>query len=457
MSGPKVVRIVTEEERSTILETEIARLESAMESLLQCLQHNGLLSEQIKQQFAEKLIFYKTNFSTQDYGVIAEKVAREVEFIKHEKERYQAIAIKKVNQQRIYRRNLSETIKTFELLRSRGELNFEESFFPAPDSILSLSDEHLTGIEEKINTLSVQLASRQTRASGNTSYSPELKEMIARLNDAVQDDTPQKWQKNIIDTQTLRIDTLVAELATLECDDSKKEHFYQKANRLYEQHPGKYKSMQINSFTMELSQFIKSTRELIHAKERLKEYQAILESLNIAIGKQIEKALKSENIMVINAMLNQCRETADKTLQQRALESGRKAIINGLNSLGYTVNQEMQTALVKNGQLVVQNHSQPEYGVEVRGIPHNNKVQVRLVSHLPENERRANDDKDAEEKWCNDFSKLRNLLAEQEVDLDYEIALKPGEQPVKYCSELKSMRNNDISASGSKARSRGRS
>ncbi len=457
MSGPKVVRIVTEEEKIAILETEIARLESAVESLFQTLKHNGLLSEAIKQPFSEKLTYYKANFSTQNYDVIAEKVAGEVEFIKHEKERYQAIAIKKASRKRVYKRNLSESIKTFELLRSRGELSFKENLFPAPNSILNLPDAHLADIEEKINTLSVQLADRQSQLSNNVNYSPELKEMMTRLNGAVQNEAPQKWQNTVIDPQTLRIDTLVAELTTLECDDNPKVRFYQKAERLYGEQASQHKSMLIDSFTIELSRFIKSTKERVHAKEQLKEQQAILESLNIAINRQIETALQSESITVINAMLNKCREIADKTLQQRAAESGRKAIINGLNSLGYTVNQEMQTALVKNGRLVVQSHSQPEYGVEVRGIPHNNKVQVRLVSHLSESERRASDDKDAEEKWCHDFSKLRAQLAEQEIELDYEMALKPGEQAVKYCDELKLMQANHVSISRSKERSRGRS
>jgi len=446
MSGPKVVRIVTEEERLAILEYEIARLESATNTLFKSLKRNGLLSDEVKHQFEEKLKYYKTNFSTKDYTSIPVAIAKEIEFIEFEKKKHENVAVEKIAQKRRYKRNLSESVRTFELLQSRGGLDIAKGFFPNPNYVLEYSDDQLKEIEEKMNTISEQLVNKQEQISRDANYSTEQKAVIERLNNTVKNDKPEKWETSPIEPQTLRIDSLLAELTILECDEKEKELFYQKLNRLYEEPAGRNKSMLIDSLVLDLSVFVKAIRALMHAKDQLREQQFILASLEIDLKEQIEKAIRSENIDVLDSMIEKCKQISNETLKERSAESGRKAIIRGLNALGYSVNQKMKTALVENGQLVVKHNNQIDYGVEVRTVPNTNKMQVRLVSHLPENERRAHDDIDAEEKWCSDFSRLKSLLSDQDVNLDYEMALKPGEQLVKYSNELKLILDKDSSS-----------
>lgn len=82
------------------------------------------------------------------------------------------------------------------------------------------------------------------------------------------------------------------------------------------------------------------------------------------------------------------------------------------------------------------------------------KLQVRLVSNLPERERRRRDDIDAEEKWCSDFSLLRKQLSESGIDLDFQVAMKPGESIVKFSKYLESIISSEESRGNSKFKER---
>jgi len=93
MSGPKVVRIVTEEEKIAICNSQLAILSSSSNALISWLEKEGLNTEQIEDSLNNKIIKYQSYAIPENYRALPAKVAKEVDFISAEKERYKKVII----------------------------------------------------------------------------------------------------------------------------------------------------------------------------------------------------------------------------------------------------------------------------------------------------------------------------------------------------------------------------
>ena len=59
----------------------------------------------------------------------------------------------------------------------------------------------------------------------------------------------------------------------------------------------------------------------------------------------------------------------------------RRAILQGLSSLGYEVTEGMATAWVEQGRVVLRKAASPDYGVELGGGIQSDRLQVRAVAY----------------------------------------------------------------------------
>jgi hypothetical protein len=113
----------------------------------------------------------------------------------------------------------------------------------------------------------------------------------------------------------------------------------------------------------------------------------------------------------------------------------RRAVLEGLSKLGYEVKEQMATAWVKDGRIVVSKPGSTDYGVEIGAPADASKMQVRLVgSDRPAAPRDTRRDTDMETIWCSEFTKMKAQLAEAGTDVVIERALGVGVQPVKTIS-----------------------
>jgi len=457
MSGPKVVRIVTEEEKIAICNSQLAILSSSSNALISWLEKEGLNTEQIEDSLNNKIIKYQSYAIPENYRALPAKVAKEVDFISAEKERYKKVIIQQKISEISRRRNLSESIRTLILLHEQSNINTDLKF-PTYSKIIKMNDKDVTQLEEKTAAAFQNLAHSRHRASSVAELTGEQKALIDRLKSAEDFNllgTLKKQNKfnGQEEGQKCRLEALLAEIETLTCETDQKEAFIRRVESIYDEVSEKKKSVLIDSLVIELAEFVRRSIQIRDLKQKLSLVKAQINTLGNeeiqALSLQIDKAIVSSNIKILARVEKHCQEVIQSFIQKRASDSGRKALIKGLRSLGYAVNEEMQTALVENGQLVVRKNSYAEYGVEVRGVANTKNLQVRLVSPLPESQRRKQDDDEAENKWCDDFSELRKKLSKDGVEISFEMAMKPGQSLVKHSSILETIVANDSSRKAS--------
>ncbi|MBS0353434.1 MAG: hypothetical protein JSR83_05965 [Proteobacteria bacterium] len=110
-------------------------------------------------------------------------------------------------------------------------------------------------------------------------------------------------------------------------------------------------------------------------------------------------------------------------------DARRRAVLDGLQQLGYLVHEELSTATSAGGRLVVRNPVSISYGVEIAAAPGMERLQVRAVAF--EANRDTSGDIPAEQRWCDDFGALKATLKAQGSDVIVERALGVGAVPLK--------------------------
>ncbi len=122
----------------------------------------------------------------------------------------------------------------------------------------------------------------------------------------------------------------------------------------------------------------------------------------------------------------------EQAAQER--EEKRRALLDSLKELGYETNEQLETALVREGRLVFSSPRHADYALEVVANQDLSQVQTALVRFtgeptLTEEQRRR--DIEHEEQWCGDHLQLRRRIAERGFEVNLRAQQKPGEHPIK--------------------------
>lgn len=108
----------------------------------------------------------------------------------------------------------------------------------------------------------------------------------------------------------------------------------------------------------------------------------------------------------------------------------RRALLDGLQQLGYLVHEELSTVTsTAGGRIVVRNSASSGYGVEIAAGAAIEKLQVRTVAF--DANRDSAGDIPAEQRWCDDFGALKNALKARGSEIIVERAMGVGTVPIK--------------------------
>jgi len=114
----------------------------------------------------------------------------------------------------------------------------------------------------------------------------------------------------------------------------------------------------------------------------------------------------------------------------------RTAVLKGLAELGYEVRDNMATAWVENGRIIVKKPNDNGYGVELGAVQDAERIQVQVVSFHPSSDiSKASQDRDRETVWCSEFYRLQSLLEKSGTALQIEKALPIGAKPLKQVQD----------------------
>ncbi len=107
----------------------------------------------------------------------------------------------------------------------------------------------------------------------------------------------------------------------------------------------------------------------------------------------------------------------------------RKVVLEGLQKLGYQVQEGLATIASDAGRLVARSPTNPEYGVELTNGK-NHRIQVRSIAF--DSKREITEDVAEERRWCSDFSRLKADLQKSGCEVVIEKALGVGAAPVPF-------------------------
>ncbi len=445
MSGPKVVRIVTKEEKIAICETQIARLSSAVNSLLHYLESKEIKDEKMESKLREKLEHYMKLATPNKYREIPAMIQRELDYLSSERDHLKNVALEAARSRQRKIRKLSESIKTLHMLATSSGADIDPNIFLKHSELSNKNNAELSQIEQKISAELSVLAHVREKAHRTRKPGAQHQLIEDRLKSTDDELNISDWRLISAgfdkgDKTSKRLDDVLAELEEMRVPDARKKEYQTKLDAIYEENSAQKRILLLDSVLIDLATESREYKKLQKTRHELSMIKAQVDVLKDETAKrlslQINKALESEDIVILENMRVAASRELDKLISARSFNEGREAIIDALKSLGYSVSEGMETAVVENGHLVVKKPAEEVYGVEIQAIAAVNKFQLRLVSGVPDNERSTKEDIAEEEKWCEDVAKIRNSLADLDIDLEIEMAQQPGTVAVKHSSVM---------------------
>jgi|GEM_PF-4969224 len=441
MSGPKVVRIVTEEEKIAICETQVASLSSAISSFIAFLEQNDLATDEIKNKYRDKLAYYKNLATPENYQRIPALVQREIDYIQSEKERFADARISEATIRAKAIRNLAESIKTLEMISKSANVEIDDDINLTHSQINRLNGDQLEALKNNIAERLSELQSARKASQTKVPLKEEHQEVRARLQHDSSVQSFSEWKLFQVSTEKTsgednRFDVALAELAAIDLADEAKNEFFSRLDNVYSETSVTRRKLKLDSLMLDIAKTVRDHRKEITLLDKLsliKEKLLILENREAydLVG-QIEKAMSMGGNQALENMLVAAEGRVERIIRAISITKGKEALINALSALGYQVIEGMQTAIVENGQLIVKKPAQDTYGVELQPIASTGRFQLRMVSGIPDNQRSTSEDASEETAWCNDLAQIREVLADVGVELEIEKALDPGAVPVKH-------------------------
>ncbi|WP_375784945.1 hypothetical protein ACE10Z_35945 [Bradyrhizobium sp. Pha-3] len=431
MSGPKAFRIVTRAEIIAICHRNLARLDAAIESWTTAGRRNGT----IEQKDIEKVIARRDELrrllNADRFVELQKQVAAEIGFLQVDSERRVERAAEIAARSK---RDLRRSKAAAEALLQRLQALKVE--IPA-DIRSELSGS--TGSSERLEATMARALLLVPSQALDTSTDRQ-RALADRLGAGERRETLQEWlsrQHQEIEDQALaRVDAVLGELRGLGIDSSP----FSERVALLEAEPPARRSLVADSLLLDLAAAVKDGRARVRLANELRQRRAelsVMKSMEAAsLRSEIEETLSSPSASNGQELVKRADCLIEEEFKAMAAEERRRAVLEGLASLGYEVSEGMATAWVDNGQIVLRKAANPGYGVELLGGSRSDLLQVRAVGIGSSAEiRDENRDRDMETIWCGEFDRLKALVAKAGGNVAMEFARPVGQFPLKIVSD----------------------
>jgi hypothetical protein len=429
MSGPKVFYVVTREELLARCEAQLRLLDAAIAEWKRTCELNGAGSAKEIDDVAARRSALRGLLSAERFAELQKQVAAEISFLRADAQHRLERAAAAAAEARQARRRTERTARM--LLEA-----LERSGRTVPDDVRrglqSAGEQAPAAISAAFGLLSAN------PAGGGTTE--RQRELASRLGRDEKRRTLEEWvaaQPALPGEEAgLRIDRHLAELSALGIDT---QPFEVRASVAAAEGPPR-QALLADSLLVDLARAIKEGRErasrLADLRQRAAELSTYESSKARALRERVAAALLAEDAASAPDLIRHADAMVAEELHVLAAAARRRAVLQGLASLGYEVNEGMATAWVQGGRVVLRKAANPHYGVELSGGTQSDRLQVRAVGFgSPQMARNAARDRDIETAWCGEFEKLQALLAGSGGRLEIETALPPGAVPIKLVSD----------------------
>jgi len=432
MSGPKAFRIVTRAEIISICRRNLARLDAAIESWISTCKRNGTVDQSDIDRIVTRRDEIRGMLETDRFTQLQKQVAAEISYLHADAEqRAEKAAESEARRKGDSRRARSAA----QALLARLETSRIEI---PPDLRRELTT--TTASAENFNKAvgrGLMLLQPTDRSEGVTDRQRAL---AGRLDAGDRRITIEEWisqQANAIDDPALlKVDRLIGDLVGLGMDPSP----FSARIAALEAEPRARQALLADSLLLDLTSAIKSGRERTRLERDLAERHAELSEMKsveaAALRVEIERAI-TEPGANDQELVKRADFLIEAEVRSMAAKERRRAVLEGLASLGYEVSEGMLTAWVAGGRVVLRKPANPGYGVELSGGSQADVMQVRAVGiGDPVEARDAGRDRDMETIWCSEFERLQSLVAKAGGNVSIESARPVGQHPLKVVTDL---------------------
>lgn len=424
MSGPKVVRIVTREEVIANCQGHLARLDAALAGWSKDGRRTETLTDTEVEAARSRRDQIAALLGEDRFLELQKAVPEEIAFLKGDlKNRMEKAAAAQARARTVVRRQKEAAGSLLKALSRQGGNS------PAP--VLQALSDAAKGKGDVAAALRMGFKLLGAPAKDGLA----LQDLAQRLKA----DRPQRslsdWlaaQPPSADELALsRIETRLGELATLG-DELQVAEFQTRLRRIEDGENEARRPLLMDSLGLDVAHALARARSLADLQGQLDEALAELGTLNAEAATELADTARARSVESAASQLARLLQAIEHHKALNAAEARRSAILEGLASLGYEVGQELSTAWVRDGRVVLRRPAQPGYGVEVGGGASAERVQMRVVA-FGEGAIDPGRDRDAEMLWCGDVTSLQAQLAAAGAALTIEKALAIGAVPLKRC------------------------
>jgi len=431
MSGPKVVRVVTREERIDTCETLLRQLDAAISSLKKTAKRFDDTKAHELVEMTQRRSTLRELVANDRFDEAEQSIRQEIAFYQAEKERTIVRATQAATSARA--KSLRQRITAQMLLEKIVQQTHGEHQGMLDQLRAIAKTERHTDEADRVLAAATRLVT--TVDSRGASLSSNQQALANALKGTEVASGPEgAWRVPVAQDQ--RLVALQERLSQIEVlkDNEATSQFSSRLMQLETEPDTPARSMRIDALVLDVvsaADAIKADAELFsNADLLLSELAApVTAEEEKALQARLSKALESRNIQQVRELTTDATEAIAQARRRVAATARRDAILSGLASLGYQVNESMATSWVEQGRVVLQKPGQATHGLEIASPADAQRLQLRAVAFSES--RPSSSDLAAETTWCGEFGKLQTLLAQQSSQLIVEKALPVGAVPLK--------------------------
>jgi len=434
MSGPKSVVIVTREDRIRQCHQSLVKLDRQLAHWKRMVLKYELAKEGDIKEMHRKIQVVHALLNEDKFDELQDRASVYTDYLVKEMKAYGDEVRDQANTTRTRRRHCIEAARGLMQRIKSSDISLPEYLQNNLELIAQGQADDSTKAEQELHNILSYLTEEKLRET----LSDEQQSLAASLLVDEKVISYRQWRdsrESEYEVSLLKIDMFLAELET-EWGKEIIVPYIERLQVLRTQNDSGRQSVLLDSFLIDLSNDVSKLREYKKQLEALEELAALIKTLDQELATQLENQLKHLTVTSNSDMITKMHAQYEKKWMALKVEvqnnSRRKVVLDGLKSLGYNVNEGMETALVENGKMVVRKGATDNYGVELIGLKEKGRFQVRAVAFEgAEQQRTADQDIAAEQSWCDDFHTLQDEIAEAGGEHKIQKSWRVGEMPLR--------------------------
>ena len=419
MSGPKVVRVVTREELIAAGTALLVRLDAAVQQWQRdCGDSVKPADVQVTKSRRDALA---AMLAADRFAEFGQATVKQIDFLQADAEQRRERAAQARAQERIRNANGQQLAKT--LLQAGSNLTSQVR------TELEKASEGQLSVAEMDATLS--RARQALFPVASQDITPEQKALAQRLTVQETETTFETWKAKAAkpDARLHSVFTHLAELDTLGFASESGELEGQ-LRSVQSMDDDANRNMRLDTLVLA----VRKAKDRAVAKVKLFNQVELLTAELSAAASDSETLSKLRSVSLatsteqLQAIVTLSRTELAKLQEAASAVARRKAVLDGLQKLGYQVREGLSTMATDSDRLIARSPVNGDYGVElVTGA--NQKVQVRSIAF--DAARDSSQDVAEERRWCEDFGKLQAALQAGGCEVAVEKALGVGATPLR--------------------------